>query len=58
MDTFGGKMTTVVGIHDAASCSDFGTEIVVETGVAFDFASLAWSIRRLIVGALLECEEA
>jgi hypothetical protein len=30
-------VTTVVGIHDAASCSDFGTEIVVETGLAFDF---------------------
>ena len=48
---------TVVGIHDAASCSDFGTDIVVETGLAFDFAALAWSIRRLIVGALHDREE-
>ena len=30
--------------------SDVGTEIVVETGVAFDFILLAWLIRRLIVG--------
>ena len=32
--------------------SDVGTEIVVETGLAFDFGPLASSIRRLIYDAL------
>ena len=32
--------------------SDVGTEVVVETGLAFDFGPMASSIRRLIFDAL------